>query len=90
MDTFRGGATAGDNGVQRRIAGLDPNLINMILVLLVIIILVILLINMSSASDSSGSGTAAPTAGRGGFFNPLNNAMRNAPVVTTATTTRAV
>ncbi|AAL05838.1 ODV-E18 [Choristoneura occidentalis granulovirus] len=88
MDTFRGTA---DTGVNRRIAGLEPNLLMTILVVLVIVILLVLLFNMSSGSDSSGSG-ANPNAG---FFNPLNTAMRNntvrnTPVVTTATTTRAV
>nr|UYX49647.1 ODV-E18 [Darna trima granulovirus] len=91
MDTFR---TTGDATVTRRIAGLDPNMLMTILVVLVIIILLVLLFNMSSGSDSSGSGGAAnPQAN---LFNPLNNAMRNntvrnaSPVVTTATTTRAV
>ncbi|QOD39976.1 odv-e18 [Matsumuraeses phaseoli granulovirus] len=83
MDTFRGGAA--DTGVRR--FGLEPNMLMTILVVLVIVILLVLLFNMSSGSDSSGSGTNTT---RAGFFNPLNNAMRNNPVVTTATTTRAV
>ncbi|AAM70210.1 occlusion derived virus envelope protein 18 [Phthorimaea operculella granulovirus] len=83
MDTFRG-----ETGVTRRIAGLEPNMLMTILVVLVIIILLVLLFNMSSGSDSSGSGPATNT--RAGFFNPLNNTLRNNPVVTTATTTRAV
>lgn len=92
MDTFRGGAAGGDVGVTRRIAGIEPNMLMTVLVVLVIIILLVLLFNMSSGSDSSGSGATAPQTG---FFNPLNAAMRNnnvrnAPVVTTATTTRAV
>ncbi|AGQ20272.1 odv-e18 [Clostera anastomosis granulovirus A] len=90
MDTFR--TNTGEITTARRIAGLDPNMLITILVVLVIIILLVLLFNMSSGSDSSGSNAAAPQAG---FFNPLNAAMRNnnvrnAPVVTTATTTRAV
>lgn len=88
MDTFRGTS----DGATRRIAGLEPNLLMTILVVLVIIILLVLLFNMSSGSDSSGSGGVAnPNTTNRGFFNPLNNAMRNnTPVVTTATTTRAL
>ncbi|AIS92013.1 ODV-E18 [Erinnyis ello granulovirus] len=91
MDTFRGNAT-NDVGVSRRIVNLEPNLLMTVLVVLVIVILFVLLFNMSSGSDSSGSG-ANPEATR--FFNPLNatmrnNSIRNTPVVTTATTTRAV
>nr|AMQ35625.1 PxGV-Corf13 protein [Plutella xylostella granulovirus]AMQ35742.1 PxGV-Korf13 protein [Plutella xylostella granulovirus]AMQ35859.1 PxGV-Morf13 protein [Plutella xylostella granulovirus]AMQ35976.1 PxGV-Torf13 protein [Plutella xylostella granulovirus]ANY57532.1 PlxyGVORF13 protein [Plutella xylostella granulovirus] len=80
MDTFRG---------DGRIAGLSPNLLMTILVVLVIIILLIMLFNMSSNGNSSDSGTANANT-RMGMFNPLNNTMRNNPVVTTATTTRAV
>lgn len=84
MDTFRGT----DTGVTKRIAGLEPSLLMTILVVLVIIILLVLLFNMSSGSDSSGSGANNT---RTGFFNPLNTALRNNPVVTTnTTTTRAV
>ncbi|ACH69361.1 ODV-E18 [Pseudalatia unipuncta granulovirus] len=83
MDTFRGP----DGTVGARLGVLNPNLLMTILVVLVIIILLLLLINMSS-DDSSGSGGDGK-AGRN-MFNPLNNTMRNNPVVTTATTTRAL
>ncbi|AKN80771.1 ODV-E18 [Diatraea saccharalis granulovirus] len=88
MDTFRGGAA--DTNVTRKIAGLEPNLLMTILVVLVIIILLVMLFNMSSGSGGDSSGSGNQPATRLGFFNPLNTAMRNNPVVTTATTTRAV
>ncbi|UXX41819.1 odv-e18 [Psilogramma increta granulovirus] len=92
MDTFRGNTT-NDVGVSRRIVNLEPNILMTVLVILVIVILFVLLFNMSSGSDSSGSGPTNAEPAR--FFNPLNatmrnNAVRNTPVVTTATTTRAV
>lgn len=86
MDTFRGAGEGG--GVTRRIAGLEPNLLMTVLVVLVIVILLVLLFNMSSDSDSMGSGNAGTDRNNRMF--PMNAAMRNNPVVTTATTTRAV
>ncbi|ABQ51953.1 odv-e18 [Spodoptera litura granulovirus] len=80
MDTFRGP----EGSVGSRLGVLNPNLLMTILVTLVIIILLVMLINMSSNGNSSGPATQTA------MFNPLNATMRNNPVVTTATTTRAV
>jgi|WetSurMetagenome_2_1015567.scaffolds.fasta_scaffold262863_2 hypothetical protein len=98
MDTFRGGAAPGatvEEGYRRRILGLDPGALMTILIVLVIIILLLMLFNMSSDSNASSPGKG-DTRTQGVFFNPLNNTMRNnairtnPPVVTTATTTRAL
>lgn len=98
MDTFRGGpaATPGtvEEGYRRRVMGMDPGALMSILIILVIIILLLMLFNMSSDSDSDQS-SPSPNGGnrtnrQATFFNPLNNTMRNNPVVTTATTTRAL
>lgn len=81
MDAFRGP----EGSVGARLGVLNPNLLMTILVVLVIIILLLLLINMSSGESSESlSKTRTP------MFNPLNTTMRNNPVVTTATTTRAL
>lgn len=83
MDTFRG-TDAG--GAGRLLT--SPGLLMTVLVVLVIIILFVMLFNMSSQGNSSDSGgNAAPN---NALFNPLNANLRNNPVVTTATTTRAL
>lgn len=84
MDAFRGP----EGSVGARLGVLNPNLLMTILVVLVIIILLLLLINMSSADSSDSLNTR--NAPRNNMFNPLNTTMRNNPVVTTATTTRAL
>lgn len=96
MDTFRGGATATpvvEEGYRRRVLGMEPGALMSILIILVIIILLLMLFNMSSDSDSLSPGKGGEGRTQAAFFNPLNNTMRNnarPPVVTTATTTRAL
>ncbi|AJK91672.1 odv-e18 [Spodoptera frugiperda granulovirus] len=85
MDAFRGP----EGSVGARLGVLNPNLLMTILVVLVIIILLLLLINMSSADSSPSLATRDGTM-RTTTINPLNTTMRNNPVVTATTTTRAL